>query len=422
MVKESWLNTIKNNIYVLLAFSIPMPFVLGPLVILSLLYILLISGDLRFNWQRLKERKLFWPWFIYFIFFAISISYSHNTTQSFFDIQQKLSLVLFPFIIGCGMPISRMQMEKIFIGFISSISLIALFSISRGLYIFINHHTFSQFFYHALVRKLDANAVYFAWYTLLSISLLIFWQWETFFINKNIYIKHFIFLLHIIFFLLLSARTLILIFTILVLPVYVFKQMKNIRKTIFKLSLLLIITFVIIIIGKTENPIKERYIQLFDNKAKVYTPRFILWNNSIEILNEQHIWLRGTGNGDVQFYLNKKVDNHVKYHAEAKYSWRDLYHINCHNMYLQTVLMVGILGLIPLVFMVFAPFYKINETNLGFAYIIFLVSSSIFMFQESIFQSQGGILYYTFFSMIFWNYRLTERNNRKLTVNVFKKT
>ena len=135
MLKARWLKQLQLFLLCVLAFSIPFPFIYGAVAVGVLAGVWLLRVNIRELSQKIRERKALWPWLLYYLLFAISYFYSQDKQQSLFDLQTKLSLLLFPLIIGAGEAIDRRQLERIFLFFVLGVGLAAIICFSRSFYI-----------------------------------------------------------------------------------------------------------------------------------------------------------------------------------------------------------------------------------------------------------------------------------------------
>ena len=139
----------------------------------------------------------------------------------------------------------------------------------------------------------------------------------------------------------------------------------------------------------------------FDN----VTLRLFLWRIGIESVAEKNAWLTGTGNGDVHIVLNSKMRSYNV--QDIDNPDRDerpgFYNANLHNMYVQTLVMLGLPGLIVFLLVVILPLFYIFKVSPYQPFLIFHVTSLLFMMQEAVLQTQAGIVFYMLISSIFWS-------------------
>ena len=405
------------------AFAIPLPYIFGAASVALLSLAWLLTANLKDAFKNLKQRKMLWLPIILFALHAISYFYSSDKTQSLLDLSKKASFVILPVIVGLGPTISKQVLEKLFAAFVSSLSLIALFCLSRAGYIWVKNHTTEQFFYHSLVADLDANAIYYALYTIFSLSILLLHSWSDVAIFKRKWIYYLITSLQILFLVLLSSKTLLVFFILIVLPIFL---MRHRRKSLLVPRILAVTIFIISIclLAFTNNPIRVRYQQVFQNNENAIwqsndpsgkhfnnlTLRLFIWKTACQNIKENNLYWFGCGNGDVEVYQKRKLhiyDDKIDTRYNP-YIWK----FNLHNQFLQMFMMLGILGLVAFLLFIFTPFFHISKVPGSNIFLLFHLSFLFIILQESALQTQAGIIYYLFISSVFWqiryNYKLSQ--------------
>lgn len=430
MLSASWLKTIQYTLLYLLAFVIPLPYVYVNAVLITLSFVWILQVNFKELGTNFYRNKILWAYVAYFGLFALSYFYSDNKTQSAFDTGSKTFLLVMPIVIGAGTDISKRQLERVFFAFICGVTLITFISVGNAFLRWKQTGDVNSLFYHNLVQNLDANAVYEALYTFFSLSLLLLFKWESFFNGKKRYLKYLIITIQVAFFMLLSARMLMLLLVIFLIPYYIihtFRTDINRKKIIITLGTLLILLTTVVV---TENPIKERFKDFFVKSSELafiddyshvkeadfntFTLRLFLWRIGIENVYQKKLWLTGAGNGDAQAMQNNKMKEYGINNIHEELALRSpLYNANLHNMYLQSLIMVGIFGLILLLIITLRPFFLYRNSTYAGIFLPFHVSTVFFMIQESMFQTQAGLAFYTFFSIIYYNLYFKSKNVEK---------
>lgn len=425
MPKAYWSKTFLEYSLCLVAFSIPFPFIYSSICIGIVILAWLIQFNFKDTFINFKERKALWLWILFYALHAVSYFYSQNKVQSSFDLQQKISFVILPVVIGAGVQINKQTLERIFISFIAGITLIGIYCLTHAIFRWYETGDTNVFFYHELISGLEINAVYMAWYCLFSICLLLFLTNNGLLFYK--WIRMAIIIIQIMFFTLLSSRMLIAIFFIVVIPIY----LKNIFNKLSLLKVITSITALIILAGVitfTKNPIRDRYEHIYHvgiNQAFIndytnvaegdfsnLTLRLFIWRIGVLNLNEHHLWWKGTGNGDYQRYQNQKMEEFgIRNISDPVYT-SPLRDVNLHNMYMQSLIMLGIPGLFTFILISFLPLFTLVNLDNRKIFFLFHISIICFMMQEAALQTQAGVIYYTFFSAIFWNIKYNDLHKK----------
>jgi O-antigen ligase len=284
---------------------------------------------------------------------------------------------------------------------------------------------------------IDINAVYMAWYTFFSLSLLLLFPWAGY-IKNHPYIRVLLLTFQFVFFILLSSKTLILLFFILLVPFFIGKTRWRLANWKVVVSAL-VFTALFVGLFTTENPIRRRYEDIVNkndiDKAwlKDYREvdesqfsnlaiRVMVWRMGIENMRAHNLWLTGAGNGDVQDMQNQRMASYHVQNWDKSYfdNSSTLWNLDLHNMYLETLLMIGIPGLVLFLLIMFNPLIYIKKTDYRAVFIIFFVVAILFMMQEASLQTQAGIIYYTFFAQIFWNIYYSAEQEKNMRVNILE--
>jgi len=120
--------------------------------------------------------------------------------------------------------------------------------------------------------------------------------------------------------------------------------------------------------------------------------RLLEWQASWSIIKKT--WLTGVGTGDGQ--------NAMKlYYASYNPSTMDM-DFNSHNQYFETILELGIIGLISLLCCFFLPGFRPWNSIL---YLSFILLFSLMCLTESMLARQKGIVFFTLFQSLFLSVR-----------------
>lgn len=263
-----------------------------------------------------------------------------------------------------------------------------------------------------MVRITEANAVYVAWYTLIALFMLIGFSNAFFRINRYVYILMLILLQ--VYFLSLSARLLILIEALLILPYAYFRFQKN-REGSIGLIFSSVVLAGMLMVALTENPISNRYRKISPSNTNDWlidknddsttqdftnvTLRLFLWKTAYESIKENKYYYFGCGNGDVRENQKLSIGRYEKNLSEGNRK-AELWKYNIHNMYLHSLYMLGIPGLALFVMLIFLPLFFRLPSSYQLFNIIFTITAALFMFIEASLQTQAGIVFFTFFSML----------------------
>jgi len=405
----------------LVAFAIPFPFIFGSISVILLVLLWLLQGDFRGTWRRLRGNPLLWVWMLFFALHAVSYTYSEEKGDSLFDLQTKLSFLVLPVVAGAGMEITRRRLEHIFLSFIAGVTVVAVFCLAQAGVLYHRSGDDDVFFYHLLVRGMNANAVYMAWYVICSISILVLFDWSRPGRWRKL-VWFLVLMVQFVFFILLSSKSLLVFFFLFLMPVYYVKHFRRHYPLWQRLLMIGMMLAVAAGIFFSNDMIRNRYAEVLkkDQHASArpasfnnLTLRLFLWKLGLKKISEDRLWLTGVGNGDVHLVLNREMHEAGITNIYNPDRRSNLYNVNLHNMYIQSLFMLGIPGLAVFLALMFAPFFALRRVREKTIFFIFQLTAVLFMMQESALQTQAGILFFTFFSQVFWNVYYS--NRRPLT-------
>jgi O-antigen ligase len=116
--------------------------------------------------------------------------------------------------------------------------------------------------------------------------------------------------------------------------------------------------------------------------------RVLIWWYLFEITNENYLF--GVGTGDVKDNLLSKYEEKNMIEARRK-------ELNAHNQYFQTMISLGIIGLIVLLLYIILPLmYSLEHKH--YLYLLFIVLIAFNFLFESMLETQAGVVFYAFFN------------------------
>ena len=169
---------------------------------------------------------------------------------------------------------------------------------------------------------------------------------------------------------------------------------------------------VVTILVVTNNPVKKRFTDITNGATTLFQQqkfnagvyfnglqfRLLTWRFTSEILNEQKAWLPGVSAGDGQKLLRRKYIETGMYTGDGSNSGGYLLY-NCHNIYLQTTLESGLIGLVSLLSIIASFLFKLVKSKKRTA-LIFFLCMLVFGFTESYLSRQFGIVLFTFLPLL----------------------
>ncbi|TNE54852.1 MAG: hypothetical protein EP338_05920 [Bacteroidetes bacterium] len=391
---------IHENIHLYLACTIAftMPFARLTPVFIALLFLnWLIEGRFSEKWENLRKSKFLWFMLLFYLLHVIGLIHTEDMKAGAFDLQVKLSLFLFPLILGT-VPLGLRKFAFIGLSFIGGCVFVSLLLIFRSSYIWFTLGE-NHFFYQAFSILMHPS--YFAMYLTTALLICLYLYGRSFFFRSWIVLVPVFILIGITEVLLSSKMGL---FVLAFIGVYGVIRLILIRKK-YLLGLIGLLggTLAFILIVTQMPTVSARMEQLFKtlNKKEISydnnessAVRILIWKASNQIVANN--LLIGVGTGDVKESLKEK-------YQELGMRGAYLKGLNAHNAYYQTTIAIGVPALILFILSLFTPLWM-SWRKKQWLYALFILSFFINCLVESMLETQAGVIYFGFFSCLFWSH------------------
>jgi O-antigen ligase len=352
---------------------------------------------------RERHRRLTFSFSALYIFYIIGMFYSRNVDYGLFDLEVKLSLILFPLIFSTldkDFPFQDL-MKNVFKAFIAGCFAASLILVGIALYYYMSSRDPSVFFYTHLSRFIHVS--YLSMYLNLAVSILAY-----FLIRKE---QHLTFKIRLLLFLLLCGFSMMIfllsskagIFSLLFISLISVLFFLIVHRQIWKGIFLLILTGLIFYAGfsflpstaerfkKTESALSGQK-NTSSEQMESNSERLVVWKAGFEVIRKHPVF--GVGTGDVKDALLSEYQKEKKI---LVYNMR----LNAHNQYLQTYIALGIPGILLLMILLAFPGW-IAFRRIHFVYFCFLAVFAFNILVESMLEVQAGVIYYAFFNALFF--------------------
>ena len=373
--------------------------------------------------QRIKHFKKAFsdPYFLCCLFLFIikitGIFYSDHVAENIRQTSNKGIWLAIPFFFCANNDLPEKTMNRLMIYFSASLSIVLLCCFFYAIFIFNQQHDPSVFFYHDLVRPFKHHAVLFSFYLFFCI---IYWLEKGIWFLKTKKTYLLMGVLITIFYcaiFLLSSKLVIALSLIYLLYFIIRKIILSSAFLFLGISVFLFVVMVSAVL-LTNNPIGNRFSDAVSGnrflfKQEKFSPatyfngvqlRLLIWRFTYEILEEKDAWVMGVSSGDAQFELNKKYAEANVYLGDGLNDKKGYQVFNCHNVFLQTTLESGLVGLLILLALIAIFLSRAFNKRDSFA-IIFYIAILAFCFTESVLSSQYSILLFIFFPLLSLNVR-----------------
>lgn len=396
MTKQQFHTNAHFLLLLLIAFNLPIAQWV-PIFISLLLLNWLIEGDFKNKFSSIVKNKFTLLFVSFYVLHLLGLIYTQNLTKGLFDVQVKLSLLLFPLVLT-SRPLNTEKIRYVFIALMIGCIAASLTMLIRAIHTYVTtgennfyYEAFASFLLHPSYSAMYINVV-LAW---LLLNLLNDQFKEGVFSKKIV-------LLIILFFtcmiVLLSSKmgliTMLLLYTGFLIY-YVLSRKKYLVGTVgvvlIGVSVFVVLRFVPELSGRIDNAMKAITTTNENEKELESTAvRMLVWKAANQVISENKI--TGVGTGDAKDELMKEYEKRGMTGAfEHK--------LNAHNEYYQVFVSLGLIGFLLLLSNLMIPLWHAFRTNNGI-YMLFLLIISLNFLTESMFETQAGVMFYAFFNSL----------------------
>lgn len=365
-------------------------------------FITFFTGEFSNFKEAILKNKVSMSIALYFILTFLSLLYTSDMSSGWKGIEIKFSMIAFPIFLPIiffnTKSINRELIIKVLTG--SAVSY-AILSFLRATYLYLTIGETINFTSVNLGFRLfqEGPFVHPTYVSIYFVILILIWGKRIIDegINKtsSLWGLMLLFFLVFIFFSSSKAGILLAVLAIILLLIYFAKKNKKIIQALVLFALFSIVG----IIGINNSSLKTRFIDAYQEMTKEHNnpvsyvqstgARIWVWKSTIEVIKENPIL--GVGVGDTRNELTKK-------YKEIGIVSESILKLDSHQQYLQTAATIGIVGLISLLLIFASLFYYCRQQS-HFILLGFTLTYIFFGFTESMFETQGGIIFFTFFSL-----------------------
>ncbi len=364
-------------------------------------------------WRKPKVRFSV-PLLLLMVFYTlhlIAISYSQNQEAAWFDVQVKLTLLLFPLFLMFEYELVNKSLKHIAFAFVAGEFFALVFCWGHAIWQFVVTGNMDMLLYEKFSFFIHTS--YFSMYILLAITIVFV------LIEKNLVKRKILWVLLGLFFFIslffIASKTGI-ITGVFFLLLFFFFDRNYLKKIWKKLLVMVVLGALFFFVGIKNYRIRQIFVQSYDiqnispNSAGSFSVRILIWEAAEDIIKE-NFWT-GVGTGDVHQTL-------VKQYREKGFSGALQHRFNAHNQYLSTFVGLGIFGFLLLLCLLFYGFNMARKKK-NLLLFFFMLDVSINFLTESMLNRQAGVLFFAFFfSLLMANNLKTlfandERKNDKI--------
>jgi len=401
-LKAEFLTQYKIRLYyLLLGAAVTLPFFLK---LTNVFVILLCINWMTYRRVSIKSFAiLLIPTF--YLLHIMGVAYSVNLNQAFFELEKKISFIVFPLIFASPDLLNKKQYKLILNSFVSSCLIGSLLCLGYATNRFFLTGETTYFFYHDLSEIIGMHAIYLAMYCCFSFFILVYY-YEANVSNRGMVAKVtylFVLMYLVVFIFLLSARIMIaafIVITLMGLLIHGYRGKQLLKMLVIFLLVISLFGSLIFFIPNNLERFKEaiNYKSQYtvDKQYGGRSTRELIWACGIDVIKENI--LLGVGTGDAQDELQKC------YKQDENKNWALLYRpdfeYNAHSQYLQTFIDLGVAGIFGLLMCLIAPL-RISLLNKDYLMTSFFILFSLGCITESMLELNKGIVFFSFFSSFF---------------------
>ncbi len=385
-----------------IAFLIPVSrkAVLLFLLLYALNWLFLQNYKEKFYLIKLRNREILIFTSLY-LFYVLSLLWSANLGAGLFDLQVKLSLFLIPIILFSEKVLEKKTRDSVLKSYIAGCIFSVIYCFINSLILYFQTHSTESFVY--IQFSVLFHPTYFSLFLNFAIVVIlnIFLTSEK--IKKaEIAVYSFLLLIFSVSIVLANSKAVLITMFITYLSAALYYGYKKSRLKESVIITVLILSGFIVLLYRTpqiNNRLKDskRIINEYLQNEKLHdyegtAQRILVWRSSVKII-KAHLFA-GVGAGDVKDKLMEDYEaHHYKYIIEKK--------LNSHNQYLQTMVALGIPGLLLLLLITLYPLvFSIRNRN--YLQLMFILIVAINFLTESMLETQAGVVFYAFFSVLLY--------------------
>lgn len=387
----------KIHFYLTLAIAFTIPFARFTPIFIALLFInWLLEADFTNKMKALFKNKLMLLFISFYLLHIFGLIYTKDISTGLFDIQVKMSLIIFP-LIFVHRENSPVQFQKIFNAFLigAILSSLIMLIVSCSLYVFKGAHRFFykdfSFLIHPSYLSMYINFI------LIGLFLMLLKKGE--FYSKKIMIWIVTAIVFLSFInILLTSKMGLFTMTLLYLgflAYYVFSRRRYFIGFIGLFSIVIMVFISFKLFHEMVGRINRSVIAITSpqtNKTETESTvvRLLIWEAANQVISEHT--LIGVGTGDVRYELIKEYKIRGMKGAEKD-------RLNAHSVFYQVFIALGIVGFFLLLLNVLIPIRQAFKMK-GHIYVLFLGLILFNFLTESMLDTQAGVIFYAFFNTL----------------------
>ncbi len=413
----------------LIAFTLPFSIHFNNMLLLVLVLVWVAEGQWHRKWEIASSNGYVLLLSLFFIWHVVGLTYTKDISSGLFELEKKISLLLFPLILGTATIQRRGITIKVIWSFVTACLIAATVCLVGGFYrfrkgippggsVYGGHDATLEFrkahtqisaiwdyiTYTELTVPIKIHPTYFSIYVLFCLIFLFYTLRKSYQSYGQLDWQKIGLVLLLLcfscFLFLLSSRIAIVLYALCLvsMPVVIFYKRLNKVRLVALIFVLILLTTILV----AQIPvIKHRFLsdlEMFTKGFETGNPgtgmyqRLYIWQSSVTLIEINP--LTGAGTGDAQLALNE----------EYARKCLELAGLNAHNQFLQTAIMLGIPAMLLLIALFVVPFI-LAVRNRDIIYAYFLLIFFVANLTEAMLQRHKGIVFYALLNTLLFFYK-----------------
>ncbi len=348
---------------------------------------------------------------LFYFCYLIGIIFTHDINAGFFELEKKLSFVIFPLLLSLKFK-KTWSINVAYMGFILATFLVTLYGIIMALSTWLGSGGGDWVYFSTAISPIHHPSYLAAYLTISTAFAFIGWREKLPFFSLYWIIPFTIFVIVIHGFLQSLSGTLFLLIAIFT-SLLIWLRNKFRRPIFYTIIILMpLIGFIVInsissfqndwkdassnIIEYSKNP--KSFVENREQTLSSSSVRIILWTAAFQIFYKHPF---GVGTGNMDEFMEKEL-------IILKQKELTKQNFNPHNQFLQTAVEIGFFGLLVFFAILFSSiYYGLKYKN----YLLIIISSNLLFNSlfESMLQRQSGIIFYCFWLCLLSLYLFTHQ-------------
>lgn len=394
----------------LILVAVTLPFsnlLVNTLSIWLMIFFWLINNSVKKKIELLQKNKLIWLFISLFLMYVVGLTYG-DLKLGLFEVEKRLSLLIFPIVLGTSPQISSKQFKNILFGFAISSIAISMACLVNTFYTNytkgISFNLNDRFFFTNLTENYGFHPSYFSTYLVFSIFIILLVGFQNDKVSKFVELLLALAIIYLVIFIFLLASRIGLI-SLLILSVCasLFCFYKK-RRFLYGILITFILGIFLLFSMQffTEINLKFKGLIHLGSENSEYSGsgiRLDLWQNTLVIIKENLLF--GVGTGDLQPAIQEifktkgfsdPYQNHLNPHNKDQ--------LNSHNQFLDITATYGLIGFFVFLFSLLYPLYLMKK-KCNYLYLIFIILFILLCIVECPLAVQKGVVWFSFFNSLF---------------------